>query len=187
MALVSLGSTLFTITSTYAFLKGPMGWDASRISAAIPSGVGFLGAGLIFKKEEKNEDGDSNHIVHGLTTAASLWLTAAVGIACGGELYMAASFGIALTMLLLRFGPRGLEEFEEEYDDGDRDEKKFGSMVTMIPPQMPMGPLSPLKQDASASYAGSVTSSMREGEMTGLLPRSRPRLKKRVANLATMV
>ena len=68
-------------------------WDSSRVSAAIPSGVGFLGAGLIFKKEERsNSTGESNHVVHGLTTAASLWLSAAVGIACGGELYFPASF-----------------------------------------------------------------------------------------------
>jgi len=62
MALVSLGSCLFTINSAFAFLDGPMGWDASRISAAIPSGVGFLGAGLIFKQQEKDEEsGDVQH------------------------------------------------------------------------------------------------------------------------------
>lgn len=125
MSLVSLGSCLFTITSTFAFLNGPMSWDASRVSAAIPSGVGFLGAGLIFKKEETNSFGDSNHVVHGLTTAASVWLSAAVGIACGGDLYMPASFGVSIMMLLLRFGPRGSEgddvvrgmEFDEELNE----------------------------------------------------------------------
>lgn len=62
MALVSLGSCLFTINSAFAFLDGPMEWDASRISAAIPSGVGFLGAGLIFKQAEKDEkSGDVTH------------------------------------------------------------------------------------------------------------------------------
>jgi len=104
MSLVSLGACLFSINSAYAFLDGPMSWDASRISAAIPSGVGFLGAGLIFKgscscfakvrfcdaqahllnfsfmpfshlpEAEKNESGDTTHVVHGLTTAASLWI-----------------------------------------------------------------------------------------------------------------
>jgi putative Mg2+ transporter-C (MgtC) family protein len=115
MSLVSLGSCLFTITSTFAFVNGPMNWDASRISAAIPSGVGFLGAGLIFKKEEK----DSSMVVHGLTTAASVWISAAVGIACGGELYFAASFGVAIMMLLLRFGPRSFETGDDEEDDED--------------------------------------------------------------------
>ena len=118
MSLVSLGSCLFTITSTFAFLDGPMAWDASRVSAAIPSGVGFLGAGLIFKKEQHNSDGsDPTPMVHGLTTAASLWLSAAVGIACGGELYFAASFGTATMMLLLRFGPRGDDSKNDDSDD----------------------------------------------------------------------
>jgi putative Mg2+ transporter-C (MgtC) family protein len=118
MSLVSLGSCLFTINSAFAFLNGPMEWDASRISAAIPSGVGFLGAGLIFKKEERGDNGDSNHVVHGLTTAASLWLSAAVGIACGGDLFMPASFGVAIMLLLLRFGPRAAHEGEvgEEHE-----------------------------------------------------------------------
>ena len=77
MSLVSLGSCLFTINSAYAFMNGPMAWDASRISAAIPSGVGFLGAGLIFKKTEEDS---GSMVVHGLTTAASVWLSAAVRI-----------------------------------------------------------------------------------------------------------
>jgi uncharacterized membrane protein YhiD involved in acid resistance len=115
MSLVSLGSCLFTINSTFAFVHGPMNWDASRISAAIPSGVGFLGAGLIFKKEEK----DSSLVVHGLTTAASVWISASVGIACGGELYFAASFGVAIMMLLLRFGPRSFETDDEDEEVHD--------------------------------------------------------------------
>lgn len=124
MSLVSLGSCLFTINSAFAFLNGPMEWDASRISAAIPSGVGFLGAGLIFKKEEKSETGDSNHVVHGLTTAASLWLSAAVGIACGGDLFMPASFGVAIMMLALRFGPRQHEDDDNDDDEDDLDEEE---------------------------------------------------------------
>jgi uncharacterized membrane protein YhiD involved in acid resistance len=118
MSLVSLGSCLFTINSAFAFIDGPMEWDASRISAAIPSGVGFLGAGLIFKKT--NDEAD-NMVVHGLTTAASVWLSAAVGIACGGELYFAASFGTCLMMLLLRFGPRGSDALDDDADSEEVD------------------------------------------------------------------
>ena len=117
MSLVSLGSCLFTINSAFAFLKGPMAWDASRVSAAIPSGVGFLGAGLIFKKDQTAEDGEQTHVVHGLTTAASVWLSAAVGIACGGDLYFAAVYCTAAMMLLLRFGPRMRDGSEDEYSD----------------------------------------------------------------------
>ena len=118
MALVSLASCLFTIASAFAFRSGPQDWDASRISAAIPSGVGFLGAGLIFKESSSNADGTSGMpVVHGLTTAASLWMSAAVGIACGGELYFAASFTSAILLVLLRFGPR-----IHDSDDDDENE-----------------------------------------------------------------
>ena len=98
--------------------------DASRISAAIPSGVGFLGAGLIFKKEDKET---ASMVVHGLTTAASVWLSAAVGIACGGELYFAASFGVAIMMLLLRFGPRSIDHSEDD-DEGSEDGTTMNAM-----------------------------------------------------------
>ena len=49
MGLVSLGACLFTIDSMFAFVDGPEAWDSSRVAAAIPSGVGFLGAGVIYK------------------------------------------------------------------------------------------------------------------------------------------
>lgn len=75
MALVSLGACLFSINSAFGFVDSPMAWDASRVSAAIPSGVGFLGAGLIFKEADKDKiTGDTTHVVHGLTTSASLWI-----------------------------------------------------------------------------------------------------------------
>lgn len=77
MSLVSLGSCLFSICSAFAFANGPENWDGSRVAAAIPSGVGFLGAGLIYK-EVDNQGGGTAQQVHGLTTAASLWLSAAV-------------------------------------------------------------------------------------------------------------
>eukprot|EP00555_Chaetoceros_dichaeta_P013789 CAMPEP_0198269682 /NCGR_PEP_ID=MMETSP1447-20131203/42209_1 /TAXON_ID=420782 /ORGANISM="Chaetoceros dichaeta, Strain CCMP1751" /LENGTH=177 /DNA_ID=CAMNT_0043961359 /DNA_START=60 /DNA_END=593 /DNA_ORIENTATION=+ len=95
-----------------------MTWDGSRVSAAIPSGVGFLGAGLIFKNAEKDENGDMSHSVHGITTAASLWISAAVGIACGGELYFAATHSVAVMLLLLRFGPRSVNEMNGLEDTG---------------------------------------------------------------------
>lgn len=114
MALVALGSSLFTICSTFAFLTGPMEWDSSRISAAIPSGVGFLGAGLIFKQAQK--DSASSSQVVGLTTATSLWLSAAVGVACGGQMYLVAMYSVSISMVLLRFGPRSLQVSQELVD-----------------------------------------------------------------------
>lgn len=114
MALVSLGSALFTINSTFGFLPGPMNWDASRVSAAIPSGVGFLGGGLIVKSTDVDPvTGDRHHLVQGITTAAATWLSAAVGISCGGGMYFVACFATALNLSLLRFGPRAGRQEED--------------------------------------------------------------------------
>lgn len=56
----------------------------------------------------KDEGGETTHTVKGLNTAASVWLSAAVGVACGGGLYFVATFTSALMLILLRFGPRTL-------------------------------------------------------------------------------
>ena len=113
MALVCLGSCVFTIASIFAFIGGPMAWDASRVSAAIPSGVGFLGAASIWKGTRPNvNDGTPTPEVHGLTTATSVWLSSAVGILAGGALYAPAIFTTAIAVVYLRFAPRlhrGLE------------------------------------------------------------------------------
>lgn len=111
MALVALGSCIFTITSMFAFSDGPMTWDSSRVTAAIPSGVGFLGAGLIWRSRKTRAtngpgDDEEKEQVHGLTTAASTWVAASVGIASGGALYFVSGFGVMTLLLVLRFGPR---------------------------------------------------------------------------------
>lgn len=127
MALVALGSSLFTICSTFAFLSGPMEWDSSRISAAIPSGVGFLGAGLIFKQAQKDSALPSQ--VVGLTTATSLWLAAAVGVACGGQMYLVAMYTVSISMVLLRFGPRALH-VSQELDRVESTQKLFRPSIS---------------------------------------------------------
>lgn len=107
MALVCLGACVFTIASTYAFVDGPMAWDASRVAAAIPSGVGFLGAASIWKGTRKSADSDEEAPeVHGLTTATSVWLSSAVGILAGGRIYVIAIFVTATAVVYLRFAPR---------------------------------------------------------------------------------
>ena len=99
--LVALGSALFMIVSAYGF-EGTMiteshRWDVSRVAAQVVSGIGFIGAGtIIFHKSE--------NVVRGLTTAAGLWVTAAIGLACGGGMYI---LSIAATVLVLV----GLEAF----------------------------------------------------------------------------
>ena len=98
--LVAMGSALFMIVSAYGFdsMNNELQrWDVSRVAAQVVSGIGFIGAGtIIFRKSE--------NIVSGLTTAAGLWVTAAIGLACGGGMYI-LSIGSTLMVLI------GLEAF----------------------------------------------------------------------------
>lgn len=95
-ALVGMSSCLLMIASTFGFadiLGTPhVGLDPSRIAAQIVTGIGFLGAGTIIAHGES---------VRGLTTAASIWTVAAIGIAVGCGMYRAAILGTALTLILL--------------------------------------------------------------------------------------
>ncbi|HEY2216086.1 MAG TPA: MgtC/SapB family protein, partial [Solirubrobacteraceae bacterium] len=83
--LVGLGSALFMLISKYGFSdvlrSGTVVLDPSRVAAQIVSGIGFIGAGLIFVRRDA---------VRGLTTAAGVWLTAAIGAACGASLDLLA-------------------------------------------------------------------------------------------------
>ena len=120
MGLVSLGSCSFTLSSIAAFKSSTMGWDSSRVTAAIPSGVGFLGAGLIWKGKIGQGENEV-HQVHGLTTAASLWLSAAVGSGSGGALYFETAYVVVLVLMVLRVGPKLMSEYDVESDDEEED------------------------------------------------------------------
>jgi putative Mg2+ transporter-C (MgtC) family protein len=84
-ALVGVGSALFVLVSKYGFrdslAPGTVAVDPARVAAQVVSGIGFIGGGLIFVR------GD---LVRGLTTAAIVWMTAAVGMACGSGLVVLA-------------------------------------------------------------------------------------------------
>ena len=82
--IVCFGSALMMLISMHAFGDKS---DAGRVAAQIVSGVGFLGAGIIVYRQ---------HEVRGLTTAAGVWSTAAVGMACGGQQYLLAIGATAL-------------------------------------------------------------------------------------------
>jgi putative Mg2+ transporter-C (MgtC) family protein len=96
--LVSLGAALFTVVSAYgfhAFLASGdniVRTDPTRIAAQIVTGIGFLGAGAIIR------EGLS---IRGLTTAATLWVVAAIGMACGAGYYWPAAAATVLTILAL--------------------------------------------------------------------------------------
>lgn len=100
MALVSLGAATFTICSMYGF--GGRG-DPSRMASNVASGVGFLGAGVI-TTEAYSDDSPRADMVSGLTTAAAIWLSAAVGVASGVGMYYVAGAAACLTIGILRFG-----------------------------------------------------------------------------------
>jgi putative Mg2+ transporter-C (MgtC) family protein len=89
-SLVSLGAALFTVVSAFGF-TGPM-VDPTRIAAQIVSGIGFIGAGTILQYR--------GHI-RGLTTAASLWSVAAIGTAAGAGLFVVATVGTVLILVIL--------------------------------------------------------------------------------------
>lgn len=94
--LVCLGSALFMIVSAYGFddVLSPsrIELDPSRVAAQVVSGIGFLGAGAILRRHEA---------VVGLTTAASIWAVAALGLAAGGGLYVAAFLTTAIILAIL--------------------------------------------------------------------------------------
>ncbi|KUG57810.1 MgtC/SapB family protein [Nesterenkonia jeotgali] len=119
--LVGMGSALFTLVSAYGFshlIGGDVVLDPSRIAAQIVSGIGFIGAGVIFVRQ---------NAVSGLTTAASIWVTAAVGMACGAGMPLLAGLTVVFYMLsvtlvtkLVRRLPRRdrAERYVVRYADG---------------------------------------------------------------------
>ena len=88
VTMVSLGSCLFTIVGAYGFPNT----DPSRVAAQIVTGIGFLGAGTIFLRKD---------LVRGLTTAATIWTVAAIGMAAGTSQYIVAFFTTLLILSVL--------------------------------------------------------------------------------------
>jgi putative Mg2+ transporter-C (MgtC) family protein len=94
--LVSLGSCLIMLTSLYVFdiYKGVANPDPARIAAGVITGIGFLGAGTIIRDNEG---------IRGLTTAASLWVVAGIGLAVGCGFKRAAIYAAVITLIVLFF------------------------------------------------------------------------------------
>jgi len=104
--LVCVGSCLIMIVSAYGFAgvleQDHTVLDPSRVAAQVVSGIGFLGAGSILARGE---------IIKGLTTAASIWTVAAIGLAIGGGLYFAGTASTILILIILA----GVKPLEEAY------------------------------------------------------------------------
>lgn len=121
--LVGLGAALFMLVSKYGF--GDVLWpehvvlDPSRVAAQIVSGIGFIGAGVIFVRRDA---------VRGLTTAAVVWVTAAVGMACGAGLpwlavattagHLAVVFGLTAISHRIPLSRNAPAELRLLYEDG---------------------------------------------------------------------
>jgi putative Mg2+ transporter-C (MgtC) family protein len=99
-SLVALGSCLFTIVSFELFSSFGLEFDLLRIIQAVAIGMGFIGAGVIFRQPSG---------IVGLTTSAGLWATAAIGVSVGAKLYYLAIFTTFLSLLVLA-GFGALEE-----------------------------------------------------------------------------
>ena len=98
--LVCMGSTLFVLLTVHAARDYGGGTvDPTRIIHGVVTGVGFLGAGSIMRQEG---------LVHGLTTAAGVWMVAAIGVAVGCEAYVLAASGAVLSLVVLK-GYRWIE------------------------------------------------------------------------------
>jgi putative Mg2+ transporter-C (MgtC) family protein len=89
--LISLGSALFTVVSIFGF---GVGVDPSRVAAGVVTGIGFIGAGVILRGVR------GEHVV-GLTTAASIWAVAAIGMAAGVGMYLIATIVTVIAVLVL--------------------------------------------------------------------------------------
>jgi Uncharacterized membrane protein len=119
--LVAVGATLIMLTSIYGFdsnlINHPNArFDPARLSAQVVSGIGFLGAGAILRR--------SNHVISGLTTAATLWVAAAIGLSVGSGFYVPA---VATTAIVL-LSTLVLNKFESKFLSG----KKSGTVKIVI-------------------------------------------------------
>lgn len=109
-SLVALGAALFTIISAYGFAGSAV--DPTRIAAQIVSGIGFIGAGTILHHRGG---------VRGLTTAASLWSVAAIGMAAGAGLLVLAVIGTVLILVVLNLFDRVEEVIHRRVIDRQAD------------------------------------------------------------------
>ncbi len=90
VVLVCVGAALFTMASIYGFGAGA---DPSRVAAGIVIGIGFLGAGAIMRRGEGH--------IEGLTTAATIWVAASIGLAAGAGLYLISAVTTAIILIIL--------------------------------------------------------------------------------------
>ena len=127
--LICLGAAVFTIISR----EMATGSEASvtRIAAQVVTGVGFLGAGAIIQDRRG---------VHGLTTAASIWLVASIGMACGGQFYKLAVVASAIAVLAL-IGLGRLERLLARFAKRNKPDSPAHLVLLQVPNEVPSHPV----------------------------------------------
>lgn len=99
--IVAVGSALFMVISKYAF-EGH--FDSARVAAQVVTGIGFIGGGIIIFRK---------NVVRGVTTAAGLWVVAAIGLACGAGMYIVSLGAAVMAILCLE----GMRAFHNHYGE----------------------------------------------------------------------
>jgi len=112
--LVALGSALFVIASLESGMSPS---DLSRVIQGIAAGIGFIGAGAILKLTQERE-------ITGLTTAAGIWMTAAVGVAAGLGRWGSAALGVILTLIILSIVAQITKQMEKKQESKAKDPNK---------------------------------------------------------------
>jgi len=110
--MVAAGTTAFTLASIYGFsmVSGQITRDPARVAAQIVSGIGFLGAGTIFR---------SGSSIRGLTTASTIWLVASIGMLVGVGMYWLAIFTTVISTVVLSFMPAPIYKLERRLRVGE--------------------------------------------------------------------
>lgn len=91
--LIALGAALFTVASIFGF-EGSV-FDPSRVAAGVVAGIGFIGAGVIFRGMQEGG-------VAGLTSAACIWVSASIGLAAGAGLYVFAAITALIVVIVIK-------------------------------------------------------------------------------------
>lgn len=115
-ALIGLGAAAMTMAGVYISIQWPGATAPDRIASIVVQGIGFLGAGAIIQ---------ASGSVHGLTTAATMWVVAGIGIACGFGFYQIALVAAMIALILLAiFGPLDARLMGVEHGNGNGNGKE---------------------------------------------------------------
>jgi putative Mg2+ transporter-C (MgtC) family protein len=125
MGIVALGSALIVMASQFPAYTVDQA-AASRVMQGIVTGIGFLGAGVILRNP-------SGGRIHGLTTAAAIWLTACMGAACGAGAWFLVLTAAVLVTAIIAFGKRLERSFERRFPHEDPDDEEAQEPLTPRP------------------------------------------------------